>query len=112
MKKTKKGNSYLHFSLDLHPDARYPARFCFVNGSVAIKASSVGGVAATLTLFLLLLRNPIVSRGKNCATLAFLHVKEVKLTDFSHIIKASTFLTTPKATFCPVLLRVISLRMQ
>ncbi|TYH39262.1 hypothetical protein ES332_D12G168200v1 [Gossypium tomentosum] len=112
LNKTKKGNSFLHFSLDLHPDARYPTRSCFVNGSVAIKASSVGGVAATITLFLLLLRNPIVSRGKNCATLAFLHVKEVKLTDFSLIIEASTLFTTPKATFCPVLPRVISLRMQ
>ncbi|TYH83596.1 hypothetical protein ES332_D02G142600v1 [Gossypium tomentosum] len=100
--KTKKGNSYLHFSLDLHSDARYPTRSYFVNGSVAIKASSMGGVAATITLFLLLLRNPTVSRGKNSTTLAVLHVKEVKLTDFSLIIETSTLFTTPKAIFYPI----------
>lgn len=103
---------YLHFSLGLHPETRYAMRSSLVSGSAATTASSVGGLAVTITLCPRFHPSFAQSRCKVFVFLAEVHNKEDEPTKFSFTLDTSKLPAILRMTFFPDLLRIISLWMQ
>lgn len=103
---------YLHFSLGLHPEARYPTRSSFVSGSVATMASSVGGLAATISWCRCLRPRQILLGLKICFEFMWLLDSDDNQIQVSFILDASILLIMFTTALCRVLQHTASDRMQ
>nr|GMC80753.1 hypothetical protein B456_008G154200 [Ipomoea batatas] len=85
----------LYSQVVLHPEARYPTRSSFVNGSAAVTTSSVGGLAATVNPPCPRLDPaPLQSKRNPCIPFDELREEEEKPKKISFLLNISILLTT------------------